>query len=262
MAVIDTDEIKTAEVSDGTSPKETEEGLDLESQPADGSVDDGGGEAGADGEGAERNEDPTGEKVQGAESPFDLEAFKTSIIEAVKANQPAPEPKPITDQEWADIESKSGLPRNAVQYFGNMMMKLRESIVSDLGGRLSTFERDSAIQKLGSEPGFNDAPALRSGIEQFFKDLGIPATAQNDPKLLRAAVVFARGLNRQKDLKRARSEKEVNRRITTTGTPGTGSNGTAAKRPAALNSMQRDIIAKTGVSAADYEKAKKMRVIE
>jgi hypothetical protein len=226
----DQDTAKDDSNAEDQTGKETADGEAEQSGEAD---PDGGEGAGKDGEDAGETEG----EVDGAEgddkplsytrSQFDqavAEAVQKQLAEAAPKDEPAPA-KELTEEEWAKKEEDWGMPRTAIKQVGATAMKVYDAVSKMLDERLSKFERRDSIDALSREPGFADAKALQPGIDQYMKEMGVPSRMQSDPRILKAAAIYARGLSASKRVQKARTESEKHRKISGVARPASPGNG-------------------------------------
>lgn len=223
----------------------TAEGNDASDQGgekvADGEVEQS-GETDSDGrEGAGKDGENAGEaegEVDGAEGDdkpltFTRDQFQQAVAEAVQRQlaeaapkeEAAAPAKELTEEDWAKKEEEWGMPRTAIKQVGAVSMKVFDAVSKMLDERLSRFERRDSIEALSREPGFADAKALQPGIDQYMKEMEVPSRLQSDPKILKAAAIYARGLGASKRVQKARTESEKNRKISGVARPASPGNG-------------------------------------
>lgn len=237
-------EKEDSNVEDQTG-KETADG---EVEPSGEADPDGGEGAGKDGEDAGEAEGEV-DGAEGDDKPlsFTRDQFSQAVAEAVQkqladakpANEPAAAVKEPTEEEWAKREEEWGMPRTAIKQVGQTAMKVYDAVSKMLDERLSKFERRDSIEALSREPGFADAKALQPGIDTYMKEMGVPSRMQSDPRVLKAAAIYARGLGASKRVQKARTESEKNRKISGVARPASPGNGKGKAGATSLTPAQK-----------------------
>jgi hypothetical protein len=219
-------------------------------------------EAGSDDQ-TEEGEAGPGEEGPGepVDQPFDPAAFKQEILKEIGDKLPGepaapPAPQELSEEEWAQKEEEWGVPRTAIKAFTHQSVQVYNRVMEKLEARFAGIEKDANLRALGQEKGFSDAPALRKGIDEFLANY--PAQHHSNPKLLKMAVVYARGLQASKSVQKAGNDRERNRRMGSAARPGAPTPG---RRPVSngnrpLNATQRDVASKFGMSEGEYERLK------
>lgn len=254
----------------GTEGGDVENPIDQETnQPVDESgraaAADGGTEDPEAGGAGEGEEGTPGEAADGAEPgavdgpalPFDPEAFKAGIIEEVRAavQPPAPAAKELTEEEWAAKEQEWGVPRSTIKAATMQSVQVYNRVLEAMEARLAPIMVSEAVRQISREKGYGDAVALRPGIDKYLSKF--PVQHHANPDLLRMAVVYARGLAAQTNVRKARNANERNLKIAGAGRPGAGGGGTAPRSAAPrLTATQSDVARKFNMSDAEYAKLK------
>lgn len=216
-----------------------------------------GGEAGKD---AGAAEGAAGQEEGGEPEPvaFDPEKFQEAILEKVGAMMKPKEPeapKELTDEQWADLEEKTAMPRASLQYMANTQAQIIDKIMDKMdekyGGRLAQFETGSALSTLSKENGFSDASTHQKNVTDFLKD--VDPRKHNDPEMLKKAVIYSRGLGMQGKINRVRNEGIKNLQIVGAGRPTSPGGTGAGKGSKPLDEAQRQVAEMMG-GEAEYRK--------
>jgi hypothetical protein len=248
---------------DGTKTEEGAEDTDPESLPEDNADKDGQGEARDPEEGGKEDrgadEPPKGEGGAEIAPPFDPVAFEQRITKTIEEKlKPKEEEKPreLTEDQWAAEEERSGMTRQTIQYFGGIVDRMADKIISNIenkyGGRLSKFETTSALDDLSKEQGFSDAKNHSANVSEFLNKYFDPKF-HSDPGVLKSAVIHSRGLGMSKTITKIRGEGERNKKITGPGRPSSPtSGGTSSSKP--LSESQKQVAALMPGGETEYRK--------
>lgn len=202
------------------------------------------------------------EEEEGAESEPGIderiEKLEAKWEEKLKSVQPpADQPRELSEEQWVEHEQRYGVPRQTIKAFTEQTVRamnalrteFRQMFQQEVGG----FKKDSAISRLAKEPGFADAPSLRTGIDKFLEKFD--ASHHSNPDLLKTAVIFARGLKSASNVTRARTTDEKNRKVMTRLKTGRPEVGVRTKSSKPLSEMERQAAEIMG-DEAEYSKFK------
>lgn len=165
--------------------------------------------------------------------------------EEIKSLLKEKESKPAewTEEQWAAKEKEVGVNRNAIKYFTNQNVYLYQRIMDGVkemfDSRFGNFDKSNQLKELSKDPKFADAPKFQKDIDEFLSQFD--PKFHSDPRLLKSAVVYARGKNMTKTTAKVRNEGERNRIISGAGRP-VGSNGISSKgKVVPLTSYQKKV---------------------
>lgn len=183
------------------------------------------------------------------------EMVTKSVEDAMNKNKPAEAPAQLTEEQWSAKEQEVGVSRNAIQFFTAQSMKVWNAVQEAMDARFARFEKAEALQTLSRTKGFEDASRYQKGIDTFLSKY--QPKYHSNPELLKMAVVYARGLARSGDVRRAQVSTERNKRIGGPARPSSpGSSSGAARKPGAaqrpLSQSQREVMQKFGMTEKEY----------
>lgn len=195
--------------------------------------------------------DPNGEGA-GKEDPNQLESFKADIkAEIAKLTEKPVEQKPMTDEDWAKLEQSVGAPRQTIEFFTNQSVKVVNKMMDYIDSKFAKFEVGDAIANVGKEVGFSDATRYRNEINEFLGDYD--TKHWSNPALIKKAVIYARGLNAGKNLTKARTDLERNKKIAGPARPASPATGMKRTSAPALSGAHKEVAAIMG-NEAEYNK--------
>lgn len=246
----------------GAQDQEVAETGDTELEPGDNSNPNGGREDQENGGEVESVEGGVLEEENQpeSESKIDLKSIEENILKSIdeklKANQPAPEQKPLTEEDWERIEGEwGGVPRQAIDRVTRQSVQVFEKMREYVDSKFAAIESESAMSALAKEPGFQDVPRLKAGIKEFLSDFD--PKFHTNPGLLKKAAIYARGLISSKDIKAVQSRDERNRQVIRRLKPASNEGGSPkGSGSKGLNDMQREAAALLSGGEAEYQKIK------
>ncbi len=258
------EEAGLSEETDGSADATDTEDNDAESDETGKSGDDSGTEGEkTDGDRGEHDEKGQSSKSEG---PTEVDVFKTllekreSELKALKEtkekeNAPPP-PAPPTEEQWAALEERfGGLSRNQITPIADMMEKAISGIQAKYEERLAGIEKDMTINRLADQEGTRDIRSHRAEMEQFLGNFD--KKSQSDEKLLKMALVYARGLKSKDAVKKAGESREKNLRVIGNGRPSTsGSSAGGSVKSMKLSAQERSVAKAAGWSDKEYHDMK------
>ena len=258
------EEAGLSEDTDGSTNEADQKDNDFESNEAGESSDDAGTEGekvdGDRGEHDEKGESPK------SEGPTEVDVFKTllekreSELKALretkeKKNAPPP-PAPPTEEQWAAIEERfGGLSRGQITPIADMMEKAIARIQDQYETRLAGIEKDMTINRLADQEGTRDIRSHREEMEQFLGNFDKKSHA--DEKLLKMALIYARGLKSKDAVKKANESRERNVRVVGSNRPNiNGSSAGGSTKTVKLTAQERSVAKAAGWSDREYHEMK------
>lgn len=208
------------------------------------------GEPGAEGSGAEPKQeettpDPLAEFTERMEKRFEL------LEKAVKPQERAPAPVEPTEEQWAELETKTQMPRAGIKHVATMMERGLKAIERKFEERLSAFESEKVLETVSADPSFSDAKTLKTEVQTYLKKFA-PAD-RSDPELVKDAIIYARGLKSKAAIARAAKGQERNKHITGAARPASP-NGGGNTAQAVLSSAQKQAASMLPGGEAEYRK--------
>lgn len=178
-----------------------------------------------------------------------------SVEDAMLKNKPADAPPQLTEEQWAAKEQEVGVERKAIQFFTAQSMKVWNAVQDAMDARFAKFEKIEAIRDLSRTKGFEDASRYQKGIDSFLTKY--QPKYHSNPELLKMAVIYARGLARSGDVRRAQVSSQRNVRVAGAARPSSpGSSAGATRRPGStqrpLTASQREVMQKFGWTEKEY----------
>ena len=241
-------------------PQEIEEN---ESEPVQESAKDRRGETGAVKEGGEedRGQDQEEEPVKDETSLSDLKKELMGVREALSKGQSKPSeppiPNKITEEQWEELEDKTGFSRKQIQTQWDMQRQFAATI----DAKISKLERHELLESLSKEKGFEDALKYKADVGELLNDYG--PQHQSNPEILKKAVLFARGKNMGSTIRKIQNGKEKNRRISGVARPSSPSYSEPKGGKVELTPIQKSAARSVGMSEEEYASIKTMpKVIE
>ena len=192
----------------------------------------------------------------------DLQRRLDNPQRAPKVEEKAPEPAPISDQEWEKYESEWGIPRTAIKNTVDRVVRAVTDIRSYVDQKFAKYERQEQLDSLSSDPEFNDAKKYSKEINQYLEK--IDPRYHSNPDVLKDAVIWARGLNYKRSVQNVRNEKEINKRISGIARPASSSvsRGSKGKTSASLTTLEKSAADAVNMPYEEYAALKgKGRVI-
>lgn len=204
-------------------PDETEPVEGAEPDP------DGGGEAT---EAGENGEEAPGEAGEEEGQPADLKeqfnTWKEELLRELKGGQEVPPeteilqkvtlPQKFSEEGLTALEQKFGITEEASPMFRASLPAITAMINHAIGGLVQHYQGEfaglkfeKALESVSKDKDFQDAPALRKGIDSFLSDFS-PVHRAN-PALIKKAVIYARGLNAKAQVKAAAQGAERKAKI-------------------------------------------------
>lgn len=258
------EEAGISEETDGSADATDTENNDAEPNKTGESSDDDGGEGEkADGDRGEHDEKGQAPKSEG---PTEVDVFKTllekreSELKALretkeKENAPPP-PAPPTEEQWAALEERfGGLSRTQITPIADMMEKAISGIQAKYEERLAGIEKDMTINRLADQEGTRDIRSHRAEMEQFLGNFD--KKSQSDEKLLKMALVYARGLKSKDAVKKAGESREKNMRVIGSGKPNIGGSSSGGSgKSIKLSAQERSVAKAAGWSEREYHDMK------
>lgn len=258
------EEAGLSEGTDGSTDEIDQKDDNAESDKAGESDDDSGTESEkADGDRGEHDEKGQSPKSEG---PTEIDVFKTllekreSELKALretkeKENAPPP-PAPPTEEQWAAIEERfGGLSRGQITPIADMMEKAVSRIQEQYETRLAGIEKDMTINRLADQDGTRDIRSHRAEMEQFLGNFDKKSHA--DEKLLKMALIYARGLKSKDAVKKANESRERNVRVVGSNRPATnGSSAGGSTKTVKLTAQERSVAKAAGWSDREYHEMK------
>lgn len=258
------EEAGLSEETDGSADATDTEDNDAESNEAGESGDDAGTESEkADGDRPEHDEKGQSAKSEG---PTEVEALKTllekreadfrAIKETKEKENAPPPPAPPTEEQWAALEERfGGLSRTQITPIADMMEKAISGIQAKYEERLAGIEKDMTINRLADQEGTRDIRSHRAEMEQFLGNFD--KKSQSDEKLLKMALVYARGLKSKDAVKKAGESREKNMRVIGSGKPNTGGSSSGGSgKSVKLSAQERSVAKAAGWSDKEYHDMK------
>ena len=234
MVKAGTAEVKEEELNpDGTPIIEDPENLNPEHQPGEGEDIDPAGKGGAVDENGnpieaqaqpEITPDPRDEQI--AKLQEQLDEVNKKLGQAPPA--PAPQPVPLTPERKAEIEEQfHGMPFeqiNAIsQYVGAIVSALEKKLTGTLQSETGSFKKDAAIAAMAKQKEYADIRSYTKGMDEFLGEYS--PEFHSNPKLLRSAFFYAKGLGLKNTVNKIRNSTETNRRIAGAARPGAAGGG-------------------------------------
>lgn len=222
------------------------------------------------GEGAEA--DGAGEKDDGksgleekepttVEAAFELLKQKEAEIARLKGEtksaEAGPAPKQMTDEDWAVLENRfGGLSRSQIEPIAEFMDRASKSVEDRIVSRIAKIEKELTINAMAEQDGTRDVRSYRKEMEEYLGNFDQRSHA--DPKLLKMAYIYARGLKAPEAVKRAVASKERGLKVIGVGKPNTGGGSAGGKGSGVKLTPQERAVAKAaGMSEAEYAKWKR-----
>lgn len=226
-------EVLEEENLNGTANADDPENLNPEHQPGEGEDTNAGGEGGAVDENGnpikeeaqpELTPDPRDEKI--AKLQEQLDAVNEKLVKAPPA--PPPQPVVLSEEQKEKISQQfGGLPFEQVdaltQYIGSIVHKLKEEIRGNLQSETGSFKKDAAIASMAKQKEYADIRSYTKGMDEFLGEYS--PEFHSNPKLLRSAFFYAKGLGLKNTVNKIRNSTETNRRIAGPARPGATGGG-------------------------------------
>jgi hypothetical protein len=227
-----------------------------------------GDDAGTEGEKADGDRTEHDEKGESpkSEGPTEVEALKTllekreadfkAIKEAKEKENAPPPPAPPTEEQWVALEERfGGLSRSQITPIADMMEKAVSRIQEQYEVRLAGIEKDMTINRLADQEGTRDIRSHRAEMEQFLGNFD--KKSQSDEKLLKMALVYARGLKSKDAVRKAGESREKNLRVIGSGRPSTsGQSAGGSAKSIKLSAQERSVAKAAGWSDKEYHDMK------
>lgn len=222
---------------------QSEESADLDAGAEGGASEEGSLEDG----GEDKGEDP--EIISNGNGVDPVVQELRAIRESLK---PPPQPKrERTDEEWRAIEDKTGLTRTAYLALESHANESFQRLANYVDERLGHISVGAELEGMAAEKGFEDAPRYQKEVRQFIKSIGWEGAPTKE--ILKAGVVYSRGLRSKDDVKRAQNGAARNREIIGRLKPpmGKGPSGGSGTK---LTPVQRSTARTFGMSDEAYSK--------
>lgn len=250
----------TTEDTDGATDKaDAEIGKDESDEAGDADPDSGA-------EGEETDRDREADAKEG--NPTELEAIKELLkqrdAELAKIKESAekpqdergPDAEPITDEKWAVLEERfGGLSRNQIQPLAELVHRQVSGVQSAMAERFAKIEKELSINAMAEQDGTRDIRSFRKEIDEFMGNFHPRDHA--DPKLLRMALAYARGVKSTDAAKKSAASKERGLRVVGAGKPNTGGASAGGKTSGVkLTNQERQVARLGGMSDREYAELK------
>lgn len=201
------------------------------------------------------------EPAPGALTPEQIsEMVAKGIQDAMEKNKPAPSPE-LTDEQWTAKEQEVGVDRKAIQFFTGQAMKVYNAIQEAMDARFAKFEKAEALQSLSRTKGFEDAGRFQKGVDEFLSKY--QPKYHSNIELLKMGVIYARGLARSGDVRRANVNSERNKRVAGVARPASPGSASGARKPniqgRPLNPSQKEVASKFGMTEQEYRNLQNTR---
>jgi hypothetical protein len=158
----------------------------------------------------------------------------------------------MTEEKWAELEERfGGLSRGQIQPMAEFMDKVVKSSESRVEARIAKIEKELTINLMAEQEGSRDVRSYRKEMEDYLGNFDQRSHA--DPKLLKMALVYARGLRSQDAMKKAMDSKERGLRVVGAGKPNTGGSSAGGKSNGfKLTPQERQAAKLGGMSEREY----------
>ena len=249
---------ENAEDEDGQQGKEGQEGA--------GGEHDAEGKAGVEGEeGQEKKEGTDGEEETQEEDPRDQKIAeleeRLAQIEGKKVTEEKPKPQERTQEEWDDIVEKTGIPKEAINYFEGGLASLGRLLLAHIDQRLGGSDKERTLDAMSKEKGFTDIKKYVPLIDEFLQDY--PVNQHKDRKLIEKGYYFALGRSSKGDIKKVQASKDGVRKIITKISPSRkvmtgGKKGSTVK----LSDDERALAKAAGMTEQQYLEGKTLPLSE
>lgn len=192
----------------------------------------------------------------GAPEPDRLGVVEKTLeeIRAKMNEKPQEKPQPMTNEQWENLETETGMPRRSIEFVTNQNIKVINRLTDLIESRFAKMEVGSAIDSVAKDPQFTDASRYKTEINEFLADY--EPRHWTNPALIKKATIYARGLNANKNIQKVRTDQERNLKVAGAARPSSPNSG--SKKPAmpALTASQREAATLMGVPEAEYSRIK------
>lgn len=173
------------------------------------------------------------------------------MIKEVSDKISAPPVKERTPEEWAAMEQEYGVPRGAIERFTRQNVTVYNKIKDEMDARFAKYEMNDALGDLVKEQGFNDAVRYKKDVTAYLSRY--ETKHWTNPQLLKDAVIYARGLNANANVQKARTDSQRNVVVAGKGRPASPGGGQRRSNPVPLTKEQKEAAEMMG-SESEYRK--------
>lgn len=117
----------------------------------------------------------------------------------------------ISEEQWAQLESDTGMSRRGLELVLNSSQRIQQNIMDQVSSRMAKLERRSMLYDLSREKGLEDSMRYEKDVEEFCKEL--PPNMQLNEKMIRYAVLAAKSRGHRNVINRERWSREHRRRV-------------------------------------------------
>jgi hypothetical protein len=172
------------------------------------------------------------------------------------------EQKGMTDEQWAAVEEKTGMKKDAFHFITERLFKpALTQLAKNFGAQLAELKGASTFDRLAKDPKFKGVHAYRGRMEKFLSDFA--PEVRSNPKILRMAYLAARGMGAKKAVQDEGNRRELRKKITMKHRPGAGGagdgGGKGGKSKIKLTPVQRQAARLGGMTDAEYLKEMRPR---
>lgn len=220
----------------------------------------GGEPQGGGGEGGEPQQDPQGGEPQVDLRDAEVADLKTTVaklqgrLEQVgKTPASTEQPRTYTAEEIAGFEEKTGMTWTGIGWVEKMFKDQEERLEKKFSKKMGSISRNSAIDELAKQPGFSDANLYRKEMQEYMDDM-FDVSDHNNPRIVKSAFYNAKGQHSNKDIEKARSSSEINRKIaggSRPASPGAAGRGSGVFK---LTPIQESAAKTFGMTNEEYAK--------
>ena len=158
------------------------------------------------GRGRRRGGESTGIVAQLAEQVGQLRGQLEALSKGGGSSNTGP-----TDADLEKMAEETGMTKPALRMMMGSTVNLYNRIMGDIQRDLAPIQRRMILDGVSKEKGFEDAHRYSSKVDKILERF--PANMQNNPEVVKFAILSARGENFGRAVHKARNERERSRKV-------------------------------------------------